>query len=136
MFKDKFVQLLQERGISALRVSADTGIPKSIVYEWRNGVREPSSDNLAKLSHYFDVPVDALIGTSSGVLPDTNEKELILLLRAARNVSGEEREALIEQFRQTMDDYFAASKTETEAEKEVSNDRKRRKKSRGPGGKS
>ena len=38
MFKEKFVRLLQQRGISALKLAQETGIPKSVVYEWRSGL--------------------------------------------------------------------------------------------------
>jgi transcriptional regulator with XRE-family HTH domain len=108
MFKDNFVRLLQERGISALKLAQDTGIPKSIVYEWRSGKRMPGAENLAKLSRYFGVSLDELIGEGENVTPPPDEKErdLIMLLRAAREVSGEERDEIIEKFRRSMDKYL------------------------------
>ena len=126
--------LLQERGISALKLAQDTGIPKSIVYEWRGGVRMPSAENLFKLSRYFNVSLDALISVGESAqdiprtaasIPDVEERELIILLREARKVSGEERERIIEKFRRGIDKYL------TEGGKETGDDSQPAKKKRG-----
>ncbi len=110
MFKDNFGRLLQQRGISALKLAQDTGIPKSIVYEWRNGERLPSAENLSKLSRYFGVSLETLIGDGDDLLPsNATEQELIVLLRAAREVSGAEREQIIEKFQRSIKKYFDES---------------------------
>lgn len=112
MFKDNFMRLLQQHGITALKLAQETGIPKSIVYEWRSGVRVPNAENLSKLSRYFNVSLDALVGdgTETGAAPpDGEEQELIVLLRAAREVSGEEREQLVEKFQRSIKKYFDES---------------------------
>jgi len=44
MFSDTFVSLLKEHNKTALQVAKDLSIPKSIVYEWKNGKRVPSAD--------------------------------------------------------------------------------------------
>ena len=41
--KEKFNELLKAKGLSLYRVAKDTGIPKSIIYEWASGEREPVS---------------------------------------------------------------------------------------------
>ncbi|MGI6128174.1 MAG: helix-turn-helix domain-containing protein [Eubacteriales bacterium] len=109
MFKEKFVRLLQQRGISALKLAQETGIPKSVVYEWRSGKRLPSAENLAKLSRYFGVSLDELVGEQapgSVPSPSSEEQDLILLLRAAREVSGSERDEIMEKFRRSMEKYL------------------------------
>lgn len=124
MFKEKLVRLLQERGISALKLAQDTGIPKSIVYEWRSGQRIPNAENLAKLSRYFGVTLDELVGdgTSPAVpVPNSEERDLIMLLRAAREVSGEERDEIMEKFKRSMEKYLS----EAEKTGESSDARKR-----------
>jgi repressor LexA len=63
LFKDIFVDLLQDRSLSAYRVAKDTGIPQTIVYEWTYGVREPAQlDHLTKLADYLNCSVDYLLG--------------------------------------------------------------------------
>ena len=63
MFKDIFVAILQEYGLTAYRVAKDTGIPQAIVYEWASGKREPAKlEHLKKLADYLDCSVDYLLG--------------------------------------------------------------------------
>jgi len=112
MFKENFMRLLQKHGISALKLAKELGIPKSVVYEWRSGQRLPSAENLAKLSRYFGVTREELLGEplpENIVVTNGEERELILLLRAAREVSGEERDAIMEKFRLGMEKYLSAS---------------------------
>lgn len=62
MMKDNFGEILQKQGLSLYRVAKDTGIPKSIVYEWASGEREPVSEYLLILADYLNCSVDYLLG--------------------------------------------------------------------------
>ncbi|PWL41359.1 MAG: XRE family transcriptional regulator [Clostridiales bacterium] len=62
MFKDVFSDLLQEKKLSLYKVSKETNIPKSIVYEWASGEREPVSEYLITLADYLDCSTDFLLG--------------------------------------------------------------------------
>ncbi len=62
MMKEVFSVILQKKGLSLYRVAKDTGIPKSIVYEWASGEREPVSEYLLVLADYLDCSVDYLLG--------------------------------------------------------------------------
>ena len=62
MFKDVFVNLLQERNISSYKLTKDTGINNGLISTWRKGVITPSAENLVKLADYFNVSVDYLLG--------------------------------------------------------------------------
>lgn len=119
MFTEIFVQLLQKKGISALDVSRDISVPKSIVYEWKNGKRQPSVENLIKLADYFDVSVTYLltgsdmssIGAqhSSDVhVEDDDEKELLLMLRAAKKISISDHDELVKNFRNNLQIYLGS----------------------------
>lgn len=55
---EKFAKLLEERDISAYRVSKDTGIASSTFTFWKNGKCKPKIDKLQKLAEYFGVSVD------------------------------------------------------------------------------
>lgn len=110
MFKDNFERLLQERGISALQLARETGIPKSVVYEWRKGERLPSAENLAKLSRYFGVSLDEIMGELS-VFLSGEERDLIMLLREASKVSGEQREKIMDELKRGMEKYLSESGT-------------------------
>lgn len=54
--------LITERGLTAYKVSKDTGISQSSLSLWKSGKVQPSRDALDKLAAYFDVPVDYLLG--------------------------------------------------------------------------
>lgn len=57
MYK-KFAELLFQRGLTAYRVSKDTGIPANTFTDWKNGRSNPKFDKLLILAKYFDVPVE------------------------------------------------------------------------------
>ena len=56
MYK-KFVQLLQERGVTAYKISKDTGISQSTLSDWA----VPKLDKIVTLAHYFGVPIEYFI---------------------------------------------------------------------------
>ena len=104
-FYERFNALLQERGVTPLRLAKEIGVPKSIVYEWKNGVREPSADNLKKLSAYFGLSVSSILGIDD---PDDKEQEVLMLLRQTRQLSEKDHEILLDGFRQTLKLYLSA----------------------------
>lgn len=57
MYK-KFAKLLEDRDLTAYRVSKDTGIATSTLTEWKNGTYTPKVDKLMVLANYFDVPIE------------------------------------------------------------------------------
>lgn len=57
MYK-KFAMLLEETNKTIYRVSADTGISTTTLYDWRDGRSKPKVDKLTTLSKYFGVPIE------------------------------------------------------------------------------
>lgn len=58
-----FEYLLQTKGVSAYRVSKETGISQVTLSDWKNGkVKCPSADKLQKIADYFGVSVEYLMG--------------------------------------------------------------------------
>lgn len=105
MFCDVFSSLLQEKKMNPLSLAKEISVPKSIVYEWKNGSREPSMENLIRLADYFDVSLEYLTGRTDAVTERT-EKELLHLLRAARTISEEDHDALVQSFKANLDIYL------------------------------
>ena len=60
MYK-KFESLLSKTHKTIYRVSADTGISTTTLYDWRDGKYEPKLDKLKILADYFGVTVDYFI---------------------------------------------------------------------------
>ena len=71
MFKDRFVQILQEKKISSYKLTKDTGISNGLISDWKKGKRTPASENLIKLADYLDLSVDYLLGRTDN--PDSHK---------------------------------------------------------------
>ena len=112
MFADIFNTLLKERGTNALSVAKQINVPKSIVYEWKQGKREPSMENLIKLSDYFQVSLEYLSGIDNEQTSE-NERELLVLLRAAKSISEEDHDALINSFKANLNVYIKSNDKRT-----------------------
>lgn len=65
MFKDLFVQLLQERSITAYKLSKDTGLSEALISNWKSGRQLPKYDSIKILCDYFDISADYLLERTS-----------------------------------------------------------------------
>ena len=55
-------KIMEERKISAKKLSDDTGISTGNISDWKSGRSMPSGAKLQILSEYFDVSTDYLLG--------------------------------------------------------------------------
>lgn len=60
MYK-RFEALMNAKGVTAYRVSKDTGISTSTLSEWKNERYVPKVDKLIILANYFGVTLEYLI---------------------------------------------------------------------------
>jgi transcriptional regulator with XRE-family HTH domain len=104
MFADNLNYLLKAHRLNAMSLARAIGVPKSIVYEWTKGKREPSMDNLLKLADYFAVSLEYLTGRPEA--RDPAEEELIVLLRATKTISPADHDALLRSFKENLDTYL------------------------------
>jgi len=104
VFVDNLSYLLKLKKMNAMSLAKAIGVPKSIVYEWVHGKREPSMENLLRLSDFFGVSLDYLTGRPE--TRDPAEEELIVLLRAAKIISPDDHDALIRSFKENLGDYL------------------------------
>lgn len=56
-----FESLLNQRGLTAYRVSKDTGITQTSLSNWKNGKSNLSQDSYRKLADYFGVSIEYLM---------------------------------------------------------------------------
>lgn len=61
-FYNKFIELCETKGVSPTKVAREIGIGTPNVTYWKNGSL-PKADTALKLSDYFGVTVDYLLGT-------------------------------------------------------------------------
>ena len=71
MFKDILNKKLEANDLSVYQVAKETNIPKSTLYEWSSGEREPFSGYLVPLADYLGCSVDYLLGTTDN--PNINK---------------------------------------------------------------
>ena len=70
MFTNRFVEYLQTKNITAYKVAKETGISQGLMNEYKNGVKLPTVQNLAKIADYLDCSVDYLLGRTDN--PEVN----------------------------------------------------------------
>ena len=61
---DVFMQLMEEKGVTAYRVAKDTGITQATLSRWKTGRVSPSIETLQVLAEYFGVTIDYLMGNT------------------------------------------------------------------------
>lgn len=64
-FGDRLKQLRMEHGISGAELGEQLGMSKSGISNWEVRHREPSLEMLIKLSNFFGVSIDYLVGKSN-----------------------------------------------------------------------
>ena len=71
-----FEKLLNERNITAYKVSKDTGVTQTALSNWKTGKSTPTAKTLQKIADYFGVTVDYLItGKDKEWAPTLTEKD-------------------------------------------------------------
>ena len=65
---DRYLKLLNEKGVTTYQVCKDTGIPENTISMWGKRVKEQpdkepklSMDNVVKLAKYFEVPIEYFV---------------------------------------------------------------------------
>lgn len=64
---DNIFEIMKERGLTAYRVSKDTGISQASIADWRKGRSKPKIDKLKILAEYFGVSLASLTGEISEI---------------------------------------------------------------------
>ena len=75
----KLFELMKEKGITAKKLSEDTGISQGNRSDWKSGRSKPSGDKLIVIANYFNVSVDYLLGTTPTVQAfDENDNVVVI----------------------------------------------------------
>ena len=54
-------QLMDNKGVTAYKLSKETGISESVISRWKSGKQSPSISNLVKVAHYFQCGLSELM---------------------------------------------------------------------------
>ncbi len=64
-----FARLMKERGLTAYRVSMDTGVSQATLSDWKRGRSTPKLPKLQKLADYFGVTLEYMMGAQTADRP-------------------------------------------------------------------
>lgn len=79
-----FEHLLEERGVTAYRVSKETGVTTSTLTSWKQGKYTPKPEKLQKIADYFGVSLSYLMTGQE----DVSENEPKLKARDKRDINS------------------------------------------------
>lgn len=68
MFSDRFEALCREKGVKPGRACQEMGVSRSLAAKWKaTGTERPSADVLEKMSAYFGITIDEILGKEAVV---------------------------------------------------------------------
>lgn len=86
-FGERLCELMDERSISAYKLSHDTGISQSGISQYRSGQIVPGLDKAQIIANYFGVPVDFLLSGKKAHTSDSMFKSNFIKICASKGVS-------------------------------------------------
>lgn len=92
MFYDQFINLCNKKGISPSKAALINNISKTSVTRWKNGAI-PNAEILQKLSEYFNVSTDYLLGNISKNQETFNKAAALIQNSSEQDDSLDENEA-------------------------------------------
>lgn len=90
VFGSRLKEIREIRGLTQTELSKKINIPSTSISHLESGSRKPSFDNLRKISKFFEIPTDYLIG-------NTESREIgapDVLYRNIQNLNEKDREVL------------------------------------------
>lgn len=93
MFKDFFVQILQENKTTAYNLSKNTGISQGLISDYKKGTKTPTAENLIKIADYLNCSIDFLLGRTRNVLDEPEDEHR--LIKAYRQLTKEGQKAIL-----------------------------------------
>lgn len=105
MFFDVFSALCDQKGVSRYKACTDIGLNRAAVAKWKAGAI-PNGSTLQKLSEYFGVTTDYLMGSTIDSQIAVTEHKIRNMQTTLVHAEGEER-AEIEQALEILEDSYA-----------------------------
>ena len=86
-----FENLMKEHGVTAYKVSKETGIATSTLSDWKKGRSTPKQDKLQKIADFFNVTVDYLL---TGNNEEKKERDYSLTIKEQENIDAEAKKII------------------------------------------
>lgn len=125
MIGERIKSLRESKGYNMRQMAAALNLPYTTYVNYEKGAREPNSEQLILISKYFGVSIDYLLGRTDIPVPSDNSEyknlmdfsnstveeepeELVILNRAAKKMTPENRQKLLDMarimFKEDFDD--------------------------------
>ena len=93
------MKLMEIHNVSAYKLTGDIGINHSSINGWKKGLAKPSFDAIIKISDYFSVTTDYLLGRTDDPNPVGDNAPYITpeefaVVERLRNLTPEKRRAV------------------------------------------
>lgn len=93
MFRFRMKELREGNGLSQKKLADQLGLSAGTIGNWESGTREPNFDMIQRLSDFFEVTTDYLLGKSDLRNPNipepTDEDIRFALFKGAEGISDE-----------------------------------------------
>lgn len=106
IFQERIRQLRNSKGLTMEALAKDLGVTKSRVNMWENNGTVPRSDMLTRLSVFFGVGVDYLLGNDLLAEERPAKGKLHVLQRGLERLDGERLQKAEEMLKIMFDDIF------------------------------
>lgn len=105
-FKTRIKELREKEGLSMQQLAEKIGVNKSRVGMWENMGSVPRMDALKKISEFFDVSIDYLLGNDNTSFLDKENKKLNSLQRNLGKLNEKELEKAENMLKAVFEDIF------------------------------
>ena len=105
-FKIRIKELREKEGLSMQQLAEKIGVNKSRVGMWENNGSVPRMDALKKLSEFFNVTIDYLLGNDNTSFLDKENKKLNSLQRNLCKLNEKELEKAENMLKAVFEDVF------------------------------
>ena len=101
---ERYVELLNEKGVKNIDVSRATGIPASTFSDWKKGKSSPKREKLEKIAEFFGVNKKIVspsqLVNKPNVFWDTRDNNLLFLANqlARTDISSEVRKEIMKEY--------------------------------------
>ena len=93
-FSLRFKQLCKEHGVTQKKALADMGMHRNRVQSWNDA--KPSADALIKISEYFGITTDEVLGVDNKKTPTPEgERDYEKVIEAIKQADESTREAIL-----------------------------------------
>ena len=113
MNENKFSQIIKElrkkNNLTQQQLADIVGITATGVSYWESGNATPNTETLNKLSNYFGVTVNYLLGIKDKIEDEDNSRTAIIFIKAEQ-VDPKEKEKLLDILDSTIDIFLGNNK--------------------------